>query len=42
MWDYEATGRKKDGEKTGGLIRVKRTETVLKGRLRDLGHIIVP
>ena len=27
-------------EKTGEVIRVKRTETVLRSRLRDLGHIL--
>ena len=40
VWTCEATGGKEDGEKAGGLVRVKRTETVLRGRLRDHSHIL--
>ena len=40
MWDCEAIGVKEDGERAGGRIRGKRTETVLRDRLRDPGHIL--
>ena len=40
VWSYEAIGVKDDGDKSGELICVKRTETVLRDRLRDLGHIL--
>ena len=41
MWDYEAADVKEDGERVGGRICVKRTETVLRGRLRGRGRILV-
>ena len=39
MCDCEATGVKDGEEKDGELRQFKRTETVARGRLRDLGHI---
>ena len=36
VWNYDTTVVKDDGE----LIRVKRTESVSRGKVRDLGHII--
>ena len=41
MWNHGTTGVQDDGEKAGELIRVKRTKTVSRGRVRDLGHILV-
>ena len=39
MCDYEVTGVNDGEEKSGELRRFKRTETVARGRLRDLSHI---
>ena len=41
MCDCGATGVKEDGVRVGGWIRVKRTETVLRGSVRVLDHILV-
>ena len=40
MWYCETTSGQDEGEKAGELIRVKRTEIVSRGRVRDLGHIL--
>ena len=37
----DVAGVKEDGVRAGGRIRVKRTETVLRGSLRELGHKLV-
>ena len=41
VWDFEVTDVKDNGENDEELIRVKRTETVSRGILRDLSHILV-
>ena len=38
--DYEAVSIKEDGERDVGWVRVQRTYTVLRDRLRGLGHIL--
>ena len=40
MWDCKDIGVKESVERDGGWIRVKRIETVLKGSLMDLSHIL--
>ena len=41
MCDCDATGVKEDGVRAGGWIRVKRTETMLRGSVRVLDHTLV-
>ena len=41
MCDCDATGVKEDGVRAGGWIRVKRTDTMLRGSVRRLDHMLV-
>ena len=41
VWDYGAAGVTELGERAGGLVCDKRTETGLRGRWRDMGHKLV-
>ena len=40
MYDCEATGVKDCGERAWKVRRIKRIETVARGRLKDRGHIL--
>ena len=40
VWNYEATGVEELGERAGGLICVRITETESRGRWGDLGHLL--
>ena len=41
-WYYEATNGQEEKKKAGGMIGDKRTETMLRGILRNLRHNIAP